>query len=243
MVQAVRGLSFDLNPGETMALVGESGSGKSVTSLAIMGLHPDSARIEGSIQLDGMELLGKPDDQMSKIRGKRIAMIFQDPLSSLHPYYKVGWQIGEMIRAHERNTSKKAARKRAIELLRKSAALPDATAQICNYLGYLLLERDEHFEEAGKLIRRAVESEPDNGAYLDSLGWYYYKTGDYPKAIEWLQKALEALPEKDPVVYEHLGDAHAAAADRGKAVEAWKKAAALPGASPALAEKIAGGEK
>ncbi|MCW2805108.1 MAG: oligopeptide/dipeptide transporter, ATPase subunit [Propionibacteriaceae bacterium] len=115
-VRAVRGLSFDLAAGETMAIVGESGSGKSVTSLAIMGLHPDSARITGSIKLHGEELLGRSDAAMSKIRGNELAMIFQDPLSALTPVYTIGDQITETIQIH-RNVSRAAATKQAVELL------------------------------------------------------------------------------------------------------------------------------
>ncbi|MDR0784090.1 MAG: dipeptide ABC transporter ATP-binding protein [Propionibacteriaceae bacterium] len=116
LVQAVRGLSFDLYPGQTMALVGESGSGKSVTSLAVMGLLPDSARVDGSVRLAGDELLGKTDDQMSKIRGSRIAMVFQDPLSALTPVYTIGDQITEALHLHQ-EMSKTDAWKRAVELL------------------------------------------------------------------------------------------------------------------------------
>ena len=99
-VRAVRGLSFDLAAGETMAIVGESGSGKSVTSLAIMGLHPATTRISGSIKLHDIELLGQSDRDMSKIRGRDLAMVFQDPLSALTPVYTIGDQIVETIQAH-----------------------------------------------------------------------------------------------------------------------------------------------
>ncbi|MCL2735857.1 MAG: ABC transporter ATP-binding protein [Propionibacteriaceae bacterium] len=122
-VRAVRGLSFDLERGQTMAIVGESGSGKSVTSLAVMGLHPDSARIEGSITLDGEELLGKSDDAMSSIRGKRIAMVFQDPLSALTPVYTIGDQIVETLLIHSPMT-KAQAWDRAVELL-DAVGIPD----------------------------------------------------------------------------------------------------------------------
>ncbi len=115
-VQAVRGLSFDLAAGESMAIVGESGSGKSVTSLAIMGLHPDTAKITGSVRLHGDELLSRNDDSMSKLRGESLSMIFQDPLSALTPVYSVGDQLAEAIQVH-REISKDAAMSRAVELL------------------------------------------------------------------------------------------------------------------------------
>ncbi len=115
-VRAVRGLSFDLQAGESMAIVGESGSGKSVTSLAILGLHPPTAHIEGSIKLHGQELLGRSDADMSKIRGNELAMVFQDPLSALTPVYTIGDQIVEGIQAHH-DVSKAAATKQAVELL------------------------------------------------------------------------------------------------------------------------------
>jgi len=116
LVRAVRGLSFDLAAGETMAIVGESGSGKSVTSMAIMGLHPSTARIRGSITLHGEELLGRSDNQMSSIRGNEIGMIFQDPLSALTPVYTIGDQIVEAIQVH-RDVPREAAMRRAVELL------------------------------------------------------------------------------------------------------------------------------
>lgn len=115
-VDAVRGVSFDLYPGRTLGIVGESGSGKSVTSLAIMGLLPKYAGIEGSVKLAGEELLGKTDRQMSDIRGNEIGMIFQDPLSALTPVFDVGTQIVEALQAHS-DMSKKDAWNRAVELL------------------------------------------------------------------------------------------------------------------------------
>jgi peptide/nickel transport system ATP-binding protein len=115
-VKAVRGLSFDLAAGETMAIVGESGSGKSVTSMAIMGLHPATAKITGSVKLHGDELLGRTDEKMSRLRGDSLAMIFQDPLSALTPVYTIGDQIVEAIQAHH-DVSKAAATTRAVELL------------------------------------------------------------------------------------------------------------------------------
>ncbi|WKD58768.1 dipeptide ABC transporter ATP-binding protein [Corynebacterium caspium] len=115
-VNAVRGVSFDLYPGRTLGIVGESGSGKSVTSLAVMGLLPEYAKVSGSIKFQSAELLGKTDAQMSKIRGQGIGMIFQDPLSALTPVFDIGYQLVEALQAHQK-ISRKAALKRAIELL------------------------------------------------------------------------------------------------------------------------------
>ncbi|MGW7414233.1 ABC transporter ATP-binding protein [Streptomyces sp. NPDC054863] len=114
-VRAVDSLGFTVEAGRTLGIVGESGSGKSVTSLAVMGLHR-GARVGGSIKLDGRELTGLAEKELSRLRGRRMAMIFQDPLSSLHPYYTVGEQIAEHHRVHFR-TGRAAARKRAIDML------------------------------------------------------------------------------------------------------------------------------
>ena len=117
VVQAVRGLSFSVDAGRTLGIVGESGSGKSVSTQTIMGLTR-GAQVSGSARFEGRELLGLSDRDMQSIRGSKIGMIFQDPLSSLHPYYRVGWQIAEMIQAHDKKVSKPAARNRAVDLLR-----------------------------------------------------------------------------------------------------------------------------
>jgi peptide/nickel transport system ATP-binding protein len=117
LVKAVDGISYTVDRGQTLGIVGESGSGKSVSSLTVMGLtRSRNARISGSIRFDGKELLTASDDQMRKIRGNDVAMIFQDPLSSLHPFYKVGAQIVEAIRTH-RDVSKAQAYDRAVEML------------------------------------------------------------------------------------------------------------------------------
>ena len=116
LVQAVRGVSFSVDTGKTLGIVGESGSGKSVSTQTIMGLTR-GAQISGQATFRGRDLLKLSTREMQQVRGREIAMIFQDPLSSLHPYYRVGWQIIEMIRAHEHGMSKATARKRAIELL------------------------------------------------------------------------------------------------------------------------------
>src|ERR1700754_4804386 len=117
VVKAVDGISYSVERGQTLGIVGESGSGKSVSSLTVMGLSRSrNARISGSIKFDGKELLTAPDADLRKIRGDDIAMIFQDPLSSLHPFYKVGSQIVEAVLAH-RDVTKAQARDRAIEML------------------------------------------------------------------------------------------------------------------------------
>ncbi|MFB9239433.1 ABC transporter ATP-binding protein [Plantactinospora siamensis] len=117
LVQAVQGLTYSVQLGRTLAIVGESGSGKSVSSMAIMGLHdPKSTRISGSIRLGGTEIVGLRQDQMRKVRGSVASMIFQDPQSSLHPFFTIGNQIVEAYRAHH-DVSKRVARERAVDLL------------------------------------------------------------------------------------------------------------------------------
>src|SRR6266446_5789471 len=125
IVQAVSDLSYTLRRGETLGVVGESGSGKSVTSLAIMGLlNRNFADVTGEILFEGTDLLKLSPDQLRKIRGRDISMIFQDPFACLHPMYRVGWQIGEAVRAHE-DVSKSTALKRAVELL-DAVGIPNA---------------------------------------------------------------------------------------------------------------------
>ncbi|MFF2568638.1 ABC transporter ATP-binding protein [Streptomyces sp. NPDC058084] len=114
-VRAVDALSFDVPRGRTLGIVGESGSGKSVTSLAVMGLHT-GAEVAGSVRLDGRELVGLPERELNRLRGRRMAMIFQDPLSSLHPYYTVGEQIAEHHRVHH-GSRRAVARRLAVEAL------------------------------------------------------------------------------------------------------------------------------
>ncbi len=126
-VRAVRGLNYEVSPGEVLGIVGESGSGKSVSSLAVMGLLPAAARVGGSIRFQGRELIGRSDAELSKIRGRRVSMVFQDPLSALTPVFTVGDQIAEAILVHRRGSvSKQAAAKRAVELL-DLVGIPNAT--------------------------------------------------------------------------------------------------------------------
>src|ERR1700693_2767420 len=131
VIHAVRGVDFSLAPGEVLGIVGESGSGKSVTALAAMGLLPKGAKIRGSIKFQGREVLGLKEKQLTGLRGTGIAMIFQDPMTSLNPVYTIGWQIIEAIRAHQ-NISKEAAEARAIELLAK-VGIPNPAERINNY--------------------------------------------------------------------------------------------------------------
>ncbi|MDX6262191.1 MAG: peptide/nickel transport system ATP-binding protein [Kribbellaceae bacterium] len=117
LVSAVNGLSYAVPLGRTLAIVGESGSGKSVSSMAVMGLHdPKRTRITGSIRLGGNELVGLPESDLMKVRGDAVAMVFQDPQSSLHPLYTIGAQITEAYRVHHK-VSKDVAKKRALEML------------------------------------------------------------------------------------------------------------------------------
>jgi peptide/nickel transport system ATP-binding protein len=117
VVEALRGVSLGIEAGRTVGIVGESGSGKSVLAQSIVGLTP-ADRVSGKVIFDGTDLLRTGQNELRHVRGARIGMVFQDPLSSLHPLYRVGWQITELIRAHDRKMSKAAARGRAVELLR-----------------------------------------------------------------------------------------------------------------------------
>lgn len=125
-VRAVEGVSFEVRRGEVLGLVGESGSGKSVTGLAILGLiDPPGRIVSGSVRLEGEELIGKPEEHLQRLRGKRLAMIFQDPMTTLNPVLRIDTQMIEAIRAHD-NVSRKAARERARKaLLQVGISSPD----------------------------------------------------------------------------------------------------------------------
>ena len=117
VVPAVRGTSYHIDPGEVVAIVGESGSGKSTAAMAVVGLLPEYADVSGSVRLHGEELLGLSDNAMSRIRGKAIGTVFQDPMSALTPVYTIGDQIAEAIEVHDRDISRADARNRSVELL------------------------------------------------------------------------------------------------------------------------------
>ena len=152
IVQAVSDSTFSLEKGKTLGIVGESGSGKSVTSLAVLGLHRtrSNAKVSGEIWLDDEELVTATDEQVRKLRGGKMAMIFQDPLSAMHPFFTVGSQIVEAYRLYN-NVSKKVARKHAIDLLGRVAGqghrdhrpLAHAAGQLVR-IGAAALARDAH---------------------------------------------------------------------------------------------------
>jgi peptide/nickel transport system ATP-binding protein len=132
LVKSVDGVSFDVRKGKTLGIVGESGSGKSVTSLGVMGLHRSArAKVSGEVWLDGQELIGADPDEVRRLRGRKMAMIFQDPLSAMHPYYTVGQQIVEAYRVHH-DVSKKAAKQRAIEMLDR-VGIPEPANRVDGY--------------------------------------------------------------------------------------------------------------
>jgi peptide/nickel transport system ATP-binding protein len=132
LVRAVDGISFVLERGRTLGIVGESGSGKSVTSMGILGLHQGTkARITGQIRLDGEDLVAASSARVRELRGSKMAMIFQDPLSALHPYYTVGAQIMEAYRVHNK-VSKQAARQHAVDLLGR-VGIPQPQTRVDDY--------------------------------------------------------------------------------------------------------------
>jgi peptide/nickel transport system ATP-binding protein len=132
IVKAVSGVSFELEKGKTLGVVGESGSGKSVTFLTLMGLvDKRHAEVSGSVLFDGDEILGLSSKRLSRIRGKRIGMIFQDPMTSLNPVKKIGWQLEEAVMLHN-DVTKDEARRRSIEIL-KEVEIPKADTRVDDY--------------------------------------------------------------------------------------------------------------
>lgn len=144
-LRAVRGVSFEVDQGQTLAIVGESGSGKSLTSLAVLGLLPSQARIEaGTVRWDGQDLTGLKDEELRRLRGEELAMIFQDPLSALNPSLTVGYQIAEMFR-RRRGLGRDQAKRRAIELM-SEVGISDAARR----------ENDYPHEFSGGMRQRVV---------------------------------------------------------------------------------------
>ena len=128
---AVRGVGLTLERGDTLGLIGESGCGKSMTALALLGLLPDGATVRGSIRLDGQELVGLPDAALQRLRGNRIGMVFQEPMTALNPLHRIGRQVAEPLRRH-RGLGARAAEREAIALLER-VGLPDAARRIGAY--------------------------------------------------------------------------------------------------------------
>ncbi len=128
---AVRDINFTLERGDTLGLVGESGCGKSITALSLMGLLPENALVRGSIQFDGQELVGLPDSSLRQIRGNRIGMIFQEPMTALNPVHTIGDQVAEPLRLH-RGIAKGEARKQVIALLDR-VGIPNAAKRVDAY--------------------------------------------------------------------------------------------------------------
>ena len=128
---ALRGISFSLQRGQTLGLIGESGCGKSITALALMGLLPEGARVAGSLRFDGRELLGLPEDHWCRLRGNRLAMVFQEPMTALNPLHPIGRQIAESLRLHK-GLDAAAARAEALRLLQR-VQLPQAAQRLDAY--------------------------------------------------------------------------------------------------------------
>lgn len=151
---AVEGIGFTLARGETLALVGESGSGKSVTALSILGLQPPSAKLTGSIRINGEELMGAAPDRLRQIRGNRVGMIFQEPMTSLNPVHSIGRQIAEVLATHQ-GLRPRAAEARAIELL-AAVGIPDPAGRLADYPHQLSGGQRQRV-----MIAMAIANDPD----------------------------------------------------------------------------------
>src|SRR6218665_2600350 len=152
--QATRNVSFDIAPGETVALVGESGSGKSVTALSVLKLLPPSAGLSGQILFKGQDLVSAPPEELRAVRGNNISMIFQEPMSSLNPVHTVERQIGEVLAIH-RGLRATAARKRTLELL-DAVGIPDPASRLASYPHQLSGGQRQRV-----MIAMALANEPD----------------------------------------------------------------------------------
>ncbi len=153
-IEAVRGISLSIDKGETIGIVGESGSGKTMLALSFLGLLPGAARVSGSVRLDGQELLASSQAQWQRVRGDRVAMVFQDPMTALNPMYTIGWQVAECVRLH-RKTDRAVASARAVELL-DAVGLPEPE---------LMARRYPHELSGGMrqrvVIAMAIANEPE----------------------------------------------------------------------------------
>ncbi|MDE2829897.1 MAG: ATP-binding cassette domain-containing protein, partial [Gemmatimonadota bacterium] len=156
VVEAVRGVSFHIEKGETVALVGESGSGKSVSALSVMQLlpYPRASHPHGSVQFDGEEMLGASQERLQQLRGDRIAMIFQEPMTSLNPLHTIEKQIGETLMLHRKMT-RAQAREHTIDLLQK-VHLPDPETRLKSYPHQLSGGQRQRV-----MIAMALANEPD----------------------------------------------------------------------------------
>ncbi len=132
LVRAATDINFEIYPGEVLAVVGESGSGKSVTALALMRLHPNNTIVTGDVRFEGRDLLNMSDHDMRKVRGREIAMIFQDPMTAMNPVFSVGDQIVETIRVHDETVSKQDAWTRSVDLL-KLVGVPEPKRRAAQY--------------------------------------------------------------------------------------------------------------
>ncbi|WP_309068051.1 ABC transporter ATP-binding protein, partial [Microbacterium sp.] len=130
-VAAVKGIDLDVRPGEVLAVVGESGSGKTVTARSILGLLPETARLDGAVLLNGTDVVPLPPKRLRELRGTEAAMIFQEPMTALNPVYTVGWQIAEGLRAHT-SISRKEARAKAIDILHR-VGIPEPEKRVDDY--------------------------------------------------------------------------------------------------------------
>jgi peptide/nickel transport system ATP-binding protein len=130
--EAVRNLSLRIDPGESLGLVGESGSGKSVTALAILRLLDENATVTGEIDFDGRDLLALPESRMRRLRGREIAMIFQEPMTALNPVMPIGEQIAEAVRLHQRGLTRRQVREQVLEAMH-AVSLPDAAARYADF--------------------------------------------------------------------------------------------------------------
>jgi len=177
MVEAIRGVSFSLERGETLGLIGESGCGKSVTAMALMGLLPDSAIISGSIRLDGRELVGLSEPEYCKLRGNGISMIFQEPMTALNPMHTIGRQVAEPLRRHKGHSAAEA-RKEAIALLDQLDKDVNLFAmRVREWYGY-------HFPELIKLV-------PDNYQYAQAAQFIGNKDALNEEKLSDLQELLD----------------------------------------------------